>query len=259
MAAGVNGRMTIMATDGFLNLLVILAVAFGQKNEIGPTQGIGGLAQDSPWKNMLVAERILSIDEEEIESVTEPEVLESVIQEKGIRLVMADGMASRFDPVGIHQDGYAGKIACEHEGFIPGLGGIQKDRFSVRDHPGRRRSASWKKSIRQTGEERLGHAFVATAEDGDPAARFLKGTGKFFHHGGLAGSAHGEIADADDHDTDRVAAENGVLVKAGANAHNACVDRCEEEKEGLKEGGSTARSAIEDDIGRKLFEGFESL
>ena len=121
MTAGVNGRMTIMATDGFFNLLVILTVAFGQKNEIGPTQGIGGFAQDSPWKNMLVAERILTIDEEEIESVAEPEVLESIVQKKGIGLVMADGMAGRFDPVGIHQDGHAGKVACEHEGLVAGL------------------------------------------------------------------------------------------------------------------------------------------
>ena len=80
---------------------------------------------------MLVAERILTVDEEEIESVAEPEVLESIVQKKGIGLVMADGMAGRFDPVGIHQDGHAGKVACEHEGFVPGLGGIEKDRFSV--------------------------------------------------------------------------------------------------------------------------------
>jgi hypothetical protein len=49
------------------------------------------------------------------------------------------------------------------------------------------------------------------------------------------------------------------LVEAGANAHDACVDGREEEKERLKEGGSTTRGAIEDDVGRKLFEGFESL
>jgi hypothetical protein len=49
------------------------------------------------------------------------------------------------------------------------------------------------------------------------------------------------------------------LVEAGANAHDACVDGREEEKERLKEGGSTAGGTIQDDIGRKLFEGFESL
>jgi DNA transposition AAA+ family ATPase len=80
---------------------------------------------------MLVAERILTIDEEEIESVAEAEVLEAIVQEKGIGLVVPDGMASRFDPVRIHQDGHARKIACEHEGLVPGLGGIEKDRFSV--------------------------------------------------------------------------------------------------------------------------------
>jgi hypothetical protein len=49
------------------------------------------------------------------------------------------------------------------------------------------------------------------------------------------------------------------LVEAGANAHDACVDGREEEKERFEEGGSTAGGTIQDDIGRKLFEGFESL
>jgi hypothetical protein len=49
------------------------------------------------------------------------------------------------------------------------------------------------------------------------------------------------------------------LVEAGANAHDACVDGREEEKKGLKEGGSATRSSIQDHVGRKLFEGFECL
>jgi len=49
------------------------------------------------------------------------------------------------------------------------------------------------------------------------------------------------------------------LVEAGANTHDACVDGRQEEKKRFKEGGSTTRGAIEDDIGGKLFEGFESF
>jgi hypothetical protein len=49
------------------------------------------------------------------------------------------------------------------------------------------------------------------------------------------------------------------LVEVGANTHDACVDGRQEEKERFKERGSTTRGAIEDDVGRKLFEGFESL
>jgi hypothetical protein len=45
----------------------------------------------------------------------------------------------------------------------------------------------------------------------------------------------------------------------GANTHDACVDGRQKEKERFKEGGSTTRGAIEDDIGGKLFEGFESF
>jgi hypothetical protein len=56
-----------------------------------------------------------------------------------------------------------------------------------------------------------------------------------------------------------VAAKDGILVEAGSSAHDACVDGREEKKERLKERGSTAGGTIQDHVGRKLFEGFQSL
>jgi hypothetical protein len=49
------------------------------------------------------------------------------------------------------------------------------------------------------------------------------------------------------------------LVEAGADAHDAGVKGGEEKKEGLEEGGSTTGGTIEDNIGGKLFEWFESF
>jgi hypothetical protein len=49
------------------------------------------------------------------------------------------------------------------------------------------------------------------------------------------------------------------LVEAGANTHDACVDGRKEEEERFEEGGSTTRGTIQDNIGGKLFEWFESF
>ena len=76
---------------------------------------------------MLVAEWVLSVDEEEVEAVAEAEVLEAVIEEEGVGLVVADGVASGFDAVGVDEDGDAWQVACEHEGLVTGLSGIEEN------------------------------------------------------------------------------------------------------------------------------------
>jgi hypothetical protein len=83
--------------------------------------------------------------------------------------------------------------------------------------------------------------------------------GKFLDDGSFTSATYGEITDADDHDADRVSAEDSILVEAGTQAHDACVNRSEEEKERFKEGCAASSRTIEDDIGGKLFERFESL
>ena len=75
----------------------------------------------------MVAEWVLAVDEEEVEAVAEAEVLEAVIEEEGVGLVVADGVAGGFDTVGVDEDGDAWKIAGEHEGFVAGLSGIEKN------------------------------------------------------------------------------------------------------------------------------------
>jgi hypothetical protein len=52
-----------MAPDLFLNLGVIFAGAFGEEDEIGAAESIGGLAQDSAGENVLIAEGVLAVDE----------------------------------------------------------------------------------------------------------------------------------------------------------------------------------------------------
>lgn len=87
----------------------------------------------------------------------------------------------------------------------------------------------------------------------------MERAGKFLDNGSFAGATYGEVADADDHDPDGVSAKDGILIEAGAQTHDARIDGGKKEKKRLKEGCAAACRTIEDDIGGKLFERFESL
>ena len=224
MAARVNGGVAVMVPNLFLNLGVIFAGAFREEDEIGTAESIGGLAEDSAGENVLIAERVLPVDEEEVKAVAQTEVLESIIEEKSVGLVVADGVACGFDAIGIDENGHAREVASEHEGFVASLGGVEQDRFSVGHDTRGGGGAAGEELIGEASKKGFGYGFVSAAEDSDAAARFLKGAGEFFDDGGFAGASDGEVTDADDHDTDRVAAEDGILVEAGANTHDACVD-----------------------------------
>ena len=224
MAARVNGGVAVMAPDFFLNLGVIFAGAFGEEDEIGTAESIGGLAEDSAGENVLIAEGVLPVDEEEVKAVAQTEVLESIIEEKSVGLVVADGVACGFDAIRIDENGHAREVASEHEGFVASLGGVEQDRFSVGHDTRGGGGAAGEELIGEASKKGFGYGFVSAAEDSDAAARFLKGAGEFFDDGCFACASDGEVTDADDHDTDRVAAEDGILVEAGANTHDACVD-----------------------------------
>ncbi len=125
VGAGKNLGVAVMAADLLLQFRLVLALAFGEENEIGPLEGIGRFAEHPAGKDVAVPEGILAVDQEEIETVAEAKVLVTVVEEKGIRAVVADGVAGGFDSVRIHKDGNAGKVAGEHEGFIAGLGRVE--------------------------------------------------------------------------------------------------------------------------------------
>ena len=97
-------------------------LALGEEDEIGAAQGVGWFAEDSSRQNMFVAERILSIDEEEVKAIAEAEVLEAVIEQEGVGPVVANGVTGAFDSVGIDEHGDTGEITGEHEGLVSCLG-----------------------------------------------------------------------------------------------------------------------------------------
>ena len=254
MGAGEDAGVAVVAADLFFESGLVLVLAFGEKDEVGALEGVGWFAEDAAGEDVAVAEGILAVDEEEIEAVAEAEVLVAVVEEEGVGAVVADGVPGGFDAVGIDEDGDAGEVAGEHEGFVAGLGGVEQDGFSVRDDAGRGGSAAGEEAIGESGEEGFGDGFVTAAEDGDAAASFLEGAGEFFDNGGFAGAADGEVADADDEGADGVTAKDGIVIKAGAKAHDAGVDGGEKKEEGLEEGGAASGRPVEDDVGGELLE-----
>ena len=216
-------------------------------------------SEDAPGQDVAVAEGILAVDEEKIKAVAEAEVLVAVVEEEGVGAVVADGVAGGFYTVGIDENGDAGKIAGEHEGFVAGLGGVEQDRFAVRDNPGRGGRTAGKEAVGEAGEEGFGDGFVTAAEDGDAATGFLEGAGEFFDDGGFAGTADGKVADADDEGAHGVTAEDGVVIEAGAEAHDARIDGGKKEKKRLEQGGPATGGPVEDDVGGELLEGLQGF
>jgi len=259
MGAGKDAGVAVVATDLFFEGGMVLALAFGEENEVGAFEGVGRFAENAAGKNVTVAEGILAVHEEKIETVAEAEVLVAIVKKEGIGAVVADGVAGRFDAVGINEDGDTGKVAGEHEGFVAGLGRVEQDGFSIGYDPGRRGSAAGEEAIGESGEEGFGDGFIAAAENGDAATGFLEGAGELFDDGGFAGAAHGEVTDADDEGTDGVTAEDGVVIEAGAEAHDAGVDGGEEKEEGFEEGGAASGRPIENDVRGELLERFEGF
>ena len=131
VGAGKNLGVPVVTADLLLHFSLILALAFGEEDKIRAFQGIGGFAEDAAGEDVAVSERILPVHEEEVKAVAKAKVLVAVVEEKGIRAVVADGVAGRFYAVGIDEHGDAGKVAGEHEGFIAGLGRVEQDGFSV--------------------------------------------------------------------------------------------------------------------------------
>lgn len=222
-----DAGMAIVPADLFFQGGLVLALAFGEKDKVGALEGVRRFAEDAAGENVPVAEWILAIDEEEIEAVAEAKVLIAVVKQEGVGTVVADGVAGGFHAVGIDEDGNTGKIAGEHKRLVAGLGGVEQDGFAIGNNAGRGRSAAGKEAIGEAGEEGLGDGLIAATENGDATASFLKGAGEFFDDRGFAGTADGEVADADDEGADGVTAEDGVVIEAGAEAHDAGVDRGE--------------------------------
>ena len=80
MGAGEDAGVAVVAADLFFERSLVLVLAFGEKDQVGALEGIGGFPEDAAGEDVAVAEGILAIDEEKIEAVAEAEVLIAVVE-----------------------------------------------------------------------------------------------------------------------------------------------------------------------------------
>jgi len=230
-----------MVAGNYLAQFVVgLAVGFGNEDVGGAAEVADRLAEDAAGQKAVVAEGVGFVHQEEIELAAEREVLEAVVEEENVGAKFLDGVLAGLDSVFVHQHNDAGEIAGEHEGLVPGFGGIEEDVLAVADDLGRGVLAVAEPAP-PADIKRLGAAFVTAAEDGDVAAALGEGTGEFFDDGGLARAADGEVADHDDRDAQGLIAEQDALaVEPNAHTDHAVKYEGEDRKRASKEGNADA-------------------
>jgi hypothetical protein len=81
--------------------------------------------------------------------------------------------------------------------------------------------------------------------------------GQFFHHGGLAGSAYGEVANTDDGAAELVAAKDMRVEETEAQGDDSQIEKGEGEKNDPENAGTLAGATLQDDVDRELFETVE--
>jgi hypothetical protein len=96
-------------------------------------------------------------------------------------------------------------------------------------------------------------ALVTTAQNRDSSAPLLEGPGKFFDHGGLAGSADRQIADTDDETPELSLLQNSIAIQAETELNDREIKEGEKPKRDPQQGCAKTVPLIEDDFDRILF------
>lgn len=101
------------------------------------------------------------------------------------------------------------------------------------------------------------NAFVASAEDGDPASPLLQFPGQHLGHRRFAGAADREVADTDDQAAYFLGAKHARAVESQTGLNGALVSQSEQPENKFEGIGPTAFSALENNIDRIAFEALE--
>ena len=127
----------IAAGDAFAQALG-LAIAFGDEDGVGAGEVCWRLAQGAPREHVLVAKRLLTVDEHDIHAAAPKfPVLESIVEQQGVAAELFDGVPAAFDPVFVYEHHDVAEVAGEHEGFVASGLRIEQERTAVGDHPRR--------------------------------------------------------------------------------------------------------------------------
>ncbi len=242
--------------DEVLELAVAFAVGLGEEDVAGAAQVFDGFAQDAAGEQVAVAEGVGLVHKEEVEPALERQVLETVVEDKGVAAEFLDGVGAGLDAVFVHQHDDAGEVAREHEGFVAGDLGIEEDGLAVTDDA-RRRLGGVGEPIPGFFPEGRCLALVAAGEDGDLAAAVAEGAGKGLDDGGLAGAAHGEVAHHHDEATERLVVQDAFAIKPEPGLRDAAEKPGKRQEEGRVERRRHVLATAENDVDGELFEAGE--
>ena len=89
--------------------------------------------QDAPGKETSVPERVGLVDKQQVQSPLERKVLETIVQNQGVRLKVVDCKTTCLDAIFVRQHDGPGEIGGQHERFVSRLFGIQQDPLAIAD------------------------------------------------------------------------------------------------------------------------------
>lgn len=215
---------------------------------------IGRLAKRSAREKELVSVRSFAIDEDNIKSFLQREILKSIIQEKRIGFEFSNGIQTSLDAVFINNDRDIVKIVSQHEGFISGVLGIEEEGFSVRDQAGRDFIFTKQEAIFDAIPERPFDALIAAAEDGDFPSGLREFLGDFFNERRLSSSSDREISNADHEAAKGVDSHDTLLVKIKSEPDDPGVEEREGVKEGAQQSCALAVATFKDHVDGELLQ-----
>jgi len=167
---GVGSKPSDSGANGG-SLVGIDHVGSGEDHGVGAAQSGEGFSQRAAGKDVFEAERFEGVDENDVEIAVDATMLEGIVEEDHLAAEFFDGDGRGADSIGVLQVGNVGQLVFEFNGFVVAASGF---------------------------------GAVAAADKGDTHALVSEEPGDPCNHRRLAGSAEGEIADADDGDTDVV-------------------------------------------------------
>src|SRR4051812_29347718 len=89
----------IVTANALDQLLVRLLGALGNKDIAGAAKIARRLAQRPAREEKFISERRLSVDQDNIEPMFEVQILQAVIEQKGVGFHFTDGVETAFNPI----------------------------------------------------------------------------------------------------------------------------------------------------------------
>ena len=109
-----------------------VAVALGDENRMGAREVRRRFAQRAARQQMLVAERLLAVNQHHIvPAAAQIPVLKPVIEQQRVAAEFFNRVTPAFHPVLVHEHDDVLEIRREHVGLVAGHFGIEQQRFAV--------------------------------------------------------------------------------------------------------------------------------